>query len=43
MSGPADLSLVVPLHNERDNLPLLIDEIGRSLDGRGGRDRKSVV
>jgi len=36
MSGPADLSLVVPLHNERDNLPLLIEEIGRSLDGRGG-------
>ena len=36
MSGPADLSLVVPLHNERDNLPLLIEEIGRTLGGRGG-------
>jgi len=36
MSGPADLSLVVPLHNERENLPLLIEEIGRSLSGRGG-------
>ena len=36
MSGPVDLSLVVPLYNERDNLPLLIEEIGRAL-GRGGR------
>src|SRR5881396_3599679 len=38
MSGPVDLSLVVPLYNERDNLPLLIEEIGRAL-GRGGKGR----
>jgi dolichol-phosphate mannosyltransferase len=37
MSGPVELSLVVPVYNERDNLPLLVEEIGRALAGRGGR------
>jgi dolichol-phosphate mannosyltransferase len=34
MSGPVDLSLVVPVYNERDNLPLLVEEIARALAGR---------
>jgi glycosyltransferase involved in cell wall biosynthesis len=34
MSGPVELSLVVPVYNERDSLPLLVEEIGRALDGR---------
>ncbi len=42
MSGPVDLSLVVPLYNERDNLPLLIEEIGRAL-GRIGSDYEIVA
>jgi dolichol-phosphate mannosyltransferase len=37
MSGPVELSLVVPVYNERDNLPLLVEEIGRALAGRSGR------
>ncbi len=37
MSGPVELSLVVPVYNERDNLPLLVEEIGRALAGRTGR------
>src|SRR6266536_4153670 len=37
MSGPVELSLVVPVYNERDNLPLLVEEIGRALAGRAGR------
>src|SRR5881628_2609531 len=40
MSGPTrpvDLSLVVPVYDERDNLPVLIEEIGRALGG--GRKR----
>src|SRR6266700_98473 len=42
MSGPVDLSLLVPLYNERDNLPLLIEEIGRAL-GRIGSDYEIVA
>jgi len=34
MSGPVELSLVVPVYNERDSLPLLVEEIGRALAGR---------
>jgi len=36
MSGPVELSLVVPVYNELDNLPLLVEEIGRALAGRAG-------
>src|SRR5881628_2881860 len=39
MSGPrphrsTEVSLVVPVYNERDSLPLLVDEIGAALGGR---------
>lgn len=34
MSAPTELSLVVPVYNERDNLPPLLEEIGRALAGR---------
>jgi len=37
MSGPrppVDLSLVVPVYNERDSLPVLVEEVGRALAGR---------
>jgi glycosyltransferase involved in cell wall biosynthesis len=34
MSGAIELSLVVPIYNERDNLPILMEEIGRALAGR---------
>jgi dolichol-phosphate mannosyltransferase len=33
MSGPVDLSLVIPVYNERDSLPLLVEEIERALGG----------
>ena len=36
MSAPLELSLVVPVYNERDNLPVLVEEIGRALAGWGG-------
>jgi len=36
MSAPVELSLVVPVYNERDSLPVLVQEIGRALAGRGG-------
>src|SRR5439155_1750040 len=36
MSAPVELSLVVPVYNERDNLPVLVEEIGRALAVRGG-------
>jgi len=32
---PPELSLVVPVYNERDNLPLLVEEIARALRGAG--------
>jgi glycosyltransferase involved in cell wall biosynthesis len=31
-----ELSLVVPVYNERDSLGPLVDEVGRALGGRGG-------
>ena len=34
MSVPVDLSVVVPVYNERDSLPVLVEEIGRALAGR---------
>src|SRR2546425_6848354 len=37
MSGPrppVDLSLVVPVFNERDSLPVLVEEVARALAGR---------
>lgn len=43
MSGPVELSLVVPVYNERDNLPLLVEEIGRALAGRGEGGRYEIV
>jgi dolichol-phosphate mannosyltransferase len=33
MSGPVDLSLVIPVYNERESLPLLVEEIERALGG----------
>src|SRR3989454_10212026 len=37
MSAPLDLSLVIPVYNERDNLPVLVEEIDRALAARRGR------
>jgi dolichol-phosphate mannosyltransferase len=34
MSDPVELSLVVPVYNERESLPLLVEEVGRALAGR---------
>ncbi|HLB81988.1 MAG TPA: glycosyltransferase family 2 protein [Gemmatimonadales bacterium] len=34
MSAPVELSLVVPVYNERESLPTLVEEIGRALAGR---------
>lgn len=34
MSVPVELSLVVPVYNERESLPILVDEISRALGGR---------
>src|ERR1700746_2685585 len=34
MSAPVELSLVVPVYNERESLRILVDEIGRALAGR---------
>ncbi|HEV8433054.1 MAG TPA: glycosyltransferase, partial [Thermoanaerobaculia bacterium] len=30
-----DLSVVFPVYNEEENLPILMEEIGRALDGKG--------
>src|SRR5256712_6780939 len=43
MSAPLELSLVVPVYNERDNLPILVEEIGRALAGRGEEGRYEIV
>lgn len=45
MSAPLEVSLVIPVYNERDNLPILVEEIGRALAGRGegGRGRYEIV
>jgi len=34
LSAAPELSLVLPVYNERDNVPVLLDEIGRALPGR---------
>src|SRR2546428_14192525 len=34
MSAPVELSLVVPVYNERESLRILVEEIGRALAGR---------
>lgn len=34
MSAAVDVSLVVPVYNERENLPLLLEEIGAALGGQ---------
>src|SRR5437763_10531334 len=36
MSAPLELSLVIPVYNERDNLPVLVEEIDRALTARRG-------
>ena len=43
MSAPVELSLVVPVYNERDNLPVLVEEIGRALASRGEGGRYEIV
>src|SRR5205823_3035530 len=43
MSAPLELSLVIPVYNERDNLPVLVEEIGRALAGRGGGEPYEIV
>src|SRR5438132_1253919 len=44
MSGrsPVDVSLVVPVYDERESLPLLVEEIGRAL-GAWGRWTYEIV
>src|SRR5437764_60048 len=34
MSAPVELSLIVPVYNERESLAILVEEIGRALAGR---------
>src|SRR3989442_3842746 len=41
MSAPLELSLVIPVYNERDNLPVLVEEIDRALAAR--RSRYEIV
>lgn len=54
MSGAPDLSVVFPVYNEEENIPILLDEIRRALDGTrwsyeivavddGSRDRSLAV
>src|SRR2546421_6963523 len=41
---PLDVALVVPVYNERDSLPLLIDEIARAVGGgAAGRSYEIVA
>ena len=35
MNGRPDLSVVFPVYNEEENVPILLEEIARSLDGKG--------
>jgi glycosyltransferase involved in cell wall biosynthesis len=35
MTGRPDLSVVFPVFNEEENIPVLLDEIARTLDGKG--------
>src|SRR5256885_11106232 len=39
---PVEVALVVPVYNERDSLPLLIDEITRAVGG-GAADRSYEI
>src|SRR5205807_10482381 len=43
MSAPLELSLVIPVYNERDNLPVVVEEIGRALAGRAGGEPYEIV
>ncbi|HYK83210.1 MAG TPA: glycosyltransferase family 2 protein [Gemmatimonadales bacterium] len=46
MSGPrppVDLSLIVPVYNERESLALLVEEIGRALGGPGTPSNYEIV
>lgn len=35
MTATPDLSVVFPVYNEEENVPILLDEIARALDGKG--------
>src|SRR2546430_17711662 len=41
--APVDVALVVPVYNERDSLPLLIDEITRAVGGGGAVRSYEIV
>src|SRR5205814_2070337 len=43
MSAPLELSLVIPVYNERENLPVLVGEIAQTLAGRPGEARYEIV
>src|SRR5256712_12727882 len=43
MSAPLELSLVSPVYNGRDNVRVLVEEIGRALAGRGGGEPYEIV
>src|SRR3989440_4936827 len=43
MSAPLELSLVIPVYNERENLPVLVGEIDQALAGRPGGGRYETV
>src|SRR2546422_5237427 len=40
---PVDVALVVPVYNERDSLPLLIDEITHAVGGGGAGRSYEIV
>jgi glycosyltransferase involved in cell wall biosynthesis len=42
-SAPIELSLVVPVYNERENLPLLVEEVSRALGGHAAGRRYEIV
>jgi dolichol-phosphate mannosyltransferase len=41
VSEQPDLSVVFPVFNEEENIPILLDEIAKALDGKRGRTRSS--
>lgn len=43
MDATLDISVVVPLYNEEESLPELVEWIDRVARGEGLSDRKSVV
>src|SRR2546421_3536579 len=43
MSAPLELSLVIPVYNGRENLPVLVGEIDQALAGRPGGGRYEIV